>query len=62
MPTFKQRKSSKGLFSEDELKQVLVVIRSGVFIIRKAAIKYNVNRFILKDTTKSLVIELKNNQ
>ena len=48
MPTFKKRKSSKSLFSEDELKQPLAGIRSGVLSILKAALKCNVNRFTLQ--------------
>ena len=62
MPTFKKRKSSKDLFSEDKLKQVLAAIGSGVLSIRKAALKYKSTALLCKETTKSLVIELKNNQ
>ena len=48
MPTFKTRKSSKGLFFEDELKQALAANRNGVFSIQKEALKYNVNRSTLQ--------------
>ena len=48
MPTFKERKSFKGLFLEDELKQALAAIRSGVLSIQKAALKYNVSRSTLQ--------------
>ena len=61
MPTFKKRKSSKGLFFEDELKQTLAAIRSGVFSIRKAALKYNVNHSTLQ-RYKKLGDQVENNQ
>ena len=44
MPTFEKRKSSKGLFFVDVLKKAFAAIRSEVLSIRKATLKYKVNR------------------
>ena len=48
MPTFKKRKTSKGLFSEDDLKNAVADVKSKSVSIRKAALKHNVDRSTLQ--------------